>query len=58
MNQTSTPLTIGAPKETVPGEHRVAITPQVVAGYVKAGFRVLIESGAGQAAVRAPWSSQ
>lgn len=50
MNQTSTSLTIGAPKETVPGEHRVAITPQVVAGYVKAGFRVLIESGAGQAA--------
>lgn len=50
MTQTSTPLTIGAPKEAVPGENRVAITPQVVAGYVKAGFRVLIESGAGDAA--------
>jgi NAD(P) transhydrogenase subunit alpha len=49
MEQTST-LTIGAPKEAYPGERRVAITPQVVAGYTKAGFRVLIESGAGLAA--------
>lgn len=49
MNQTNTP-TIGAPRETVDGEHRVAITPQVVAGYVKAGLRVLIESNAGAAA--------
>ncbi len=49
MEQTST-LTIGAPKEALAGERRVAITPQVVAGYVKSGFRVLIESGAGLAA--------
>ncbi len=46
MEQTST-LTIGAPKEASPGERRVAITPNVVGGYVKAGLRVLIESGAG-----------
>jgi NAD(P) transhydrogenase subunit alpha len=49
MEQTST-LTIGAPREAYPGERRVAITPSVVAGYVKAGFRVLVEAGAGQAA--------
>ncbi len=49
MGETNT-LTIGAPKESVEGERRVAITPQVVAGYVKAGFRVLVEAGAGQAA--------
>jgi NAD(P) transhydrogenase subunit alpha len=49
MEQTST-LTIGAPKEALPGERRVAITPTVVAGYVKAGFRVLVEAGAGASA--------
>jgi NAD(P) transhydrogenase subunit alpha len=49
MEQSST-LTIGAPKEAYPGERRVAITPMVVAGYVKAGFRVLVEAGAGASA--------
>ncbi len=49
MEQTST-LTIGAPKEALPGERRVAITPTVIAGYVKAGFRVLVEAGAGLSA--------
>ncbi len=49
MGETKT-LTIGAPKERLDGERRVAITPQVVAGYAKAGFRVLVESGAGESA--------
>ncbi len=49
MEQSST-LTIGAPKEAFPGERRVAITPTVVAGYVKAGLRVLVEAGAGASA--------
>jgi len=49
MEQSSM-LTIGAPKEAFPGERRVAITPTVVAGYVKAGLRVLVESGAGASA--------
>jgi NAD(P) transhydrogenase subunit alpha len=49
MEQTGV-LTIGAPKEAYPGERRVAITPAVVAGYVRAGFRVLVESGAGASA--------
>lgn len=41
-------LTIGIPKESYPGERRVAITPQNVALLLKKGFsRVLIEQGAG-----------
>jgi NAD(P) transhydrogenase len=41
-------ITIGVPKESYPGERRVAITPQNVALLLKKGFsRVLIEKGAG-----------
>lgn len=41
-------LTIGVPKESYPGERRVAITPQNVQLLLKKGFsRVLIERGAG-----------
>jgi NAD(P) transhydrogenase len=41
-------ITIGIPKESYPGERRVAITPQNVALLLKKGFsRVLIERGAG-----------
>ena len=41
---------IGVPKETFPGEKRVATVPEVVAKLVKLGFSVAIESGAGDAA--------
>lgn len=41
-------LTIGVPKESYPGERRVAITPSNVALLLKKGFsRILIERGAG-----------
>jgi NAD(P) transhydrogenase len=41
-------ITIGVPKESYPGERRVAITPQNVALLLKKGFsRILIERGAG-----------
>lgn len=41
-------VTIGIPKESFPGERRVAITPQNVKLLLKKGFsRVLIERGAG-----------
>ena len=41
-------LVVGIPRETYPGECRVAITPQNVALLLKRGFRrVLIERGAG-----------
>ena len=42
--------TIGVPKETYPGEKRVATVPEVVPKLAKLGFRVLVESGAGDAA--------
>ncbi|NIS15131.1 MAG: Re/Si-specific NAD(P)(+) transhydrogenase subunit alpha [candidate division Zixibacteria bacterium] len=41
---------VGIPKETFPGELRTAIIPESVSHYSKIGFRVLIESGAGEAA--------
>src|SRR3954469_16791816 len=44
------PQTIGVPKETWPGEKRVATVPEVVQKLVKLGFRVAVESGAGDAA--------
>jgi len=40
-------LTIGIIKETYEGENRVSQTPDSVRGLVKAGFTVLVESGAG-----------
>jgi H+-translocating NAD(P) transhydrogenase subunit alpha len=41
------PLTIGVPRETAPGERRVALVPEVVARLVKDGMQVVVESGAG-----------
>jgi NAD(P) transhydrogenase subunit alpha len=41
---------IGVPKESYPGERRVALVPAVLANLAKAGLQVLIESGAGAAA--------
>jgi NAD(P) transhydrogenase subunit alpha len=38
---------IGVPKESYPGERRVALVPIVVPNLVKAGFEVAIEKGAG-----------
>jgi len=44
------PLTIGVPREIFPGEKRVATVPDVVEKLIKLGFKVAIESGAGEAA--------
>jgi NAD(P) transhydrogenase subunit alpha len=38
---------IGVPKETYPGERRVALVPMVIPVLLKAGFEVLVESNAG-----------
>jgi len=38
---------IGVPKESYPGERRVALVPRVIPNLVKAGFEVLVETGAG-----------
>ncbi|MDO8464613.1 MAG: Re/Si-specific NAD(P)(+) transhydrogenase subunit alpha [Gallionella sp.] len=43
-------LMIGIPRETAAGEKRVATVPDVVEKLIKLGFKVAIESGAGDAA--------
>ncbi|GAB1385017.1 hypothetical protein MASR1M59_01650 [Melaminivora sp.] len=41
---------IGVPREIFPGEKRVATVPETVEKLIKLGFRVAIETGAGDAA--------
>src|SRR4249919_2517031 len=41
---------IGVPKETFPGEKRVATVPDVVGKLAKLGFSVIVQAGAGEAA--------
>jgi H+-translocating NAD(P) transhydrogenase subunit alpha len=41
---------IGVPKESYPGERRVALVPMVLPNLAKAGFEVLVETGAGEGA--------
>jgi NAD(P) transhydrogenase subunit alpha len=45
QNQKS--IVIGVPKETYPGERRVAIVPEIIPALAKTGAEVLVESGAG-----------
>jgi len=40
-------MRIGVPKETAPGERRVALVPDVVSRLTGSGFDVLVEKGAG-----------
>jgi NAD(P) transhydrogenase subunit alpha len=41
---------VGVPKESYPGERRVALVPMVVPNLAKAGLEVLVEAGAGEEA--------
>ena len=43
-------MLIGVPRETAVGEKRVATVPEVVERLIKLGFRVAVESRAGEAA--------
>lgn len=43
-------MIVGVPKETFPGERRVALVPLTVAALQKAGLEIGIETGAGEAA--------
>src|SRR6266576_2925389 len=43
-------MKIGVPKEIVPGERRVALTPDATAALVKGGLQVVVERGAGEGA--------
>ena len=47
---TTTPLAIAVPKETLPGELRVALVPDIVGRLTKAGHTVTVERDAGAGA--------
>ena len=40
-------MKVGVPKETAPGERRVALVPEAVSRITGQGFEVLVEEGAG-----------
>jgi NAD(P) transhydrogenase subunit alpha len=40
-------MKVGVPRETYPGERRVALVPLVIPNLLKAGFDVVVEAGAG-----------
>ena len=40
-------MIVGVPRETYPGERRVALVPAVVPSLKKAGLDVLVQAGAG-----------
>ena len=44
-------MRIGVPKESIAGERRVALVPEVVKKLVAKGHEVVVEGGAGQAAL-------
>jgi len=50
MSQDYKSLTVGIPRETFPGEQRVALIPEVINPLVKAGLKVTVETGAGEKA--------
>lgn len=43
-------MIVGVPRESFPGERRVALVPAVIPSLTKAGFKVVVEAGAGLAA--------
>jgi NAD(P) transhydrogenase subunit alpha len=47
--QTASALTVGVPRESAPGERRVAMTPDIVKRLTAAGVAVRVEAGAGAA---------
>lgn len=38
---------IGVPKEVLSGENRVAVVPDVISKYIKKGYQIIVEKGAG-----------
>ena len=43
-------MRVGVPRETTPGERRVALVPETVGKLAAAGFELVVEQGAGTAA--------
>lgn len=50
MTDASSTLTVGAVRESFPGEQRVALVPDTIPALAKKGMRCLIQSGAGERA--------
>ncbi len=50
MTDGPTQMIVSVPKETVAGERRVALVPELVPRLTKAGLEVIVQSGAGAAA--------
>jgi NAD(P) transhydrogenase subunit alpha len=44
-------MIVGVPRETFPGERRVALVPALIPTLAKAGCEVMVEAGAGEAAL-------
>ncbi|HEU5394394.1 MAG TPA: NAD(P)(+) transhydrogenase (Re/Si-specific) subunit alpha, partial [Candidatus Methylomirabilis sp.] len=44
-------MIIGVPKESFPGERRVALVPAAIPSLKKGGHEVLVEAGAGRTAL-------
>src|SRR5271169_7190294 len=40
-------MIVGVPRESFPGERRVALVPGVIPGLLKAGLEIVVEAGAG-----------
>ena len=47
----ATTVTVGVPAESAADERRVALVPKAVAGLTKSGVSVVVQSGAGDAAL-------
>ena len=43
-------MIVGVPRESVPGERRVALVPELIGKLIKGGLEVLVQAGAGAAA--------
>jgi len=48
--RTKAQVIVGVPKESYPGEQRVALVPVVIPNLIKAGLEVVVEAGAGEQA--------
>jgi len=48
--RTKAQVIVGVPKESYPGERRVALVPVVLPNLIKAGLEVVVEAGAGEQA--------
>src|SRR5207247_1898090 len=49
----ASPMKIAVPRETAPGERRVALTPEAAGALVKTNLELLVEAGAGEGAFHA-----